>query len=81
VALYAAGDAKGLEKYRYGASTVRFPLDEPLPVAKIKALVTARVKERDAAQLKRKLGPAPSSPSGRSASRAGASASRRASRS
>jgi len=31
VALYPAGDAKGLEKYLYGASTLRFPLHEPLP--------------------------------------------------
>lgn len=53
VALYPAGDAKGLERYRYGASTLRFPLDEPLPIAKIKALVSARVKERDAAPVKR----------------------------
>jgi uncharacterized protein YdhG (YjbR/CyaY superfamily) len=49
VALYPAGDAKGLEKYLYGASTLRFPLDEPLPVAKIKSLVRARVKEYQAA--------------------------------
>ena len=49
VALYPAGDAKGLEKYLYGASTLRFPLDEPLPVAKIKSLVRARVKEYEAA--------------------------------
>src|SRR5205823_10211798 len=39
VALYPAGDAKGLEKYLYGASTLRFPLDEPLPIARIKSLV------------------------------------------
>ncbi len=49
VALYPAGDAKGLERYLHGASTLRFPLDEKLPTAKIKALVKARVKERDAA--------------------------------
>jgi uncharacterized protein YdhG (YjbR/CyaY superfamily) len=49
VALYPAGDAKGLEKYLYGASTLRFPLDEPLPVAKIKSLVRSRVKEYEAA--------------------------------
>ena len=49
VALYPAGEAKGLEKYLYGASTLRFPLDEPLPVAKIKALVRSRVKEYEAA--------------------------------
>lgn len=49
VALYPAYDAKGLEKYRYGASTLRFPLNEPLPLSRIKALVKSRVKERDAA--------------------------------
>ena len=49
VALYPAGDAKGLEKYLYGASTLRFPLDEPLPVAKIETLVRSRVKEYEAA--------------------------------
>ena len=49
VALYPAGDARGLEKYLYGASTLRFPLDEPLPVAKIKALVRSRVKAYEAA--------------------------------
>jgi uncharacterized protein YdhG (YjbR/CyaY superfamily) len=49
VALYPAGDARGLEKYLYGASTLRFPLDQPLPIARIKALVKARVTERDAA--------------------------------
>ena len=54
VALYPAYDAKGLEKYRYGASTLRFPLDKPLPLAKIKALVKAQVRERDAALVKQK---------------------------
>jgi uncharacterized protein YdhG (YjbR/CyaY superfamily) len=49
VALYPAGEAKGLEKYLYGASTLRFPLDEPLPIAKIKSLVRSRVKEYEAA--------------------------------
>ena len=49
VALYPAGDAKGLQKYLYGASTLRFPLDEPLPVAKIRSLVKARVTEYEAA--------------------------------
>jgi uncharacterized protein YdhG (YjbR/CyaY superfamily) len=53
VAVYPAGDARDLEKYLYGASTLRFPLDEPLPIARIKALVKARVKERDAAKAKR----------------------------
>ena len=49
VALYPAGDAEGLRKYLYGASTLRFPLDEPLPVARIRALVKARVKAYEAA--------------------------------
>lgn len=49
VALYPAGDARGLEKYLYGASTLRFPLDQPLPIAKIKSLVRSRVKEYEAA--------------------------------
>ena len=49
VALYPAGEAKGLEKYLYGASTLRFPLDEPLPIAKIRSLVRSRVKEYEAA--------------------------------
>ena len=48
VALYPAYDAKGVERYRYGASTLRFPLDEPLPIAKIKALVRTQVKLREA---------------------------------
>jgi uncharacterized protein YdhG (YjbR/CyaY superfamily) len=48
VGLYAVGEAKGLEKYSYGASTLRFPFDEPLPVALITKLVRARVKENEA---------------------------------
>ena len=63
VALYPAGDAKGLEKYLYGASTLRFPLDEPLPVAKIKSLVRSRVKVYEAA-AKAKRGAAASRGSG-----------------
>jgi uncharacterized protein YdhG (YjbR/CyaY superfamily) len=54
VALYPAGDAKGLERYLYGASTLRFPLDEPLPVAKIKSLVKSRVKEYEAAAKRKR---------------------------
>jgi len=82
VALYPAGDAKGLEKYLYGASTLRFPLHEPLPVARIKALVRARVKERDAAvKATRTRGAVRPSRSARSTKRAGASSSPRASRS
>jgi uncharacterized protein YdhG (YjbR/CyaY superfamily) len=69
VALYPAGDAKGLEKYLYGASTLRFPLDEPLPVAKIKSLVRSRVKEYEAAaKRKRTAAAAPGHRSARSKS-------------
>jgi uncharacterized protein YdhG (YjbR/CyaY superfamily) len=69
VALYPAGDAKGLEKYLYGASTLRFPLDEPLPVAKIKSLVRSRVKEYEAAaKAKRTAAAAPGHRSARSKS-------------
>jgi uncharacterized protein YdhG (YjbR/CyaY superfamily) len=49
VALYPASEAKGLERYQAAKATLRFPLDEALPVAKIRSLVRARVKERDAA--------------------------------
>ena len=58
VALYPAYDAKGLERYRYGASTLRFPLDEPLPIARIKALVSAQVKARDAGAKGKRTVPA-----------------------
>lgn len=49
IAVYPAGEAKGLEDYLTERSTLRFPLGRPLPMAKIKALVRARVKEKDAA--------------------------------
>ena len=48
IAVYPAGDAKGLEQYLTERSTLRFPLDRPLPIAKVRALVKARVKEKDA---------------------------------
>jgi uncharacterized protein YdhG (YjbR/CyaY superfamily) len=48
VGMYAVGEAKGLEKYFYGASTLRFPFGEPLPAALIARLVKARVKENEA---------------------------------
>jgi uncharacterized protein YdhG (YjbR/CyaY superfamily) len=48
VGVYAVGKAKGLEKYFYGASTLRFPFGEPLPAALIAKLVKARVKENEA---------------------------------
>ena len=47
-AIYPAGDAKGLEQYLTERSTLRFPLDKPLPMARIRALVRARVKEKEA---------------------------------
>lgn len=50
IAVYPAGEAKGLEQYLTERSTLRFPLDSPLPITKIRALVRARVKERDAAK-------------------------------
>jgi uncharacterized protein YdhG (YjbR/CyaY superfamily) len=65
VALYPAGDAKGLENYRFGASTLRFPLDQPLPLTKIKALVRARVRERDGETVKQKAARAPHARSAR----------------
>jgi uncharacterized protein YdhG (YjbR/CyaY superfamily) len=48
VSLYPAGDGKGLERYLAAKATLRFPLDEPLPITKIRTLIRARVKERDA---------------------------------
>ncbi len=47
IAVYPAGDAKGLEQYLTERSTLRFPLDKPLPMAKLRALLKARVKERE----------------------------------
>ncbi len=46
IAVYPAGDAKGLEQYLTERSTLRFPLDKPLPMAKIRAFIRARVHER-----------------------------------
>ncbi len=40
--------AQGLEQYLTERSTLRFPIDKPLPMAKIRALVRTRVQERDA---------------------------------
>lgn len=81
VAVYPAYDAKGLEKYRYGASTLRFPLSEPLPITRIKALVKAQVKVRDAAKATPMAAASRRPAKKRSTAPAGASASRRASRS
>ncbi|HYU64574.1 MAG TPA: DUF1801 domain-containing protein [Verrucomicrobiae bacterium] len=47
VALYPAGDANGLEVYLTQKSTLRFPIGQRLPIARIRKLIKARVKERD----------------------------------
>jgi len=81
IGMYPSGDAKGLEKYLTETATLRFPLDQPLPLDRIRKLIEERVRERDAGQKVRMV-PASRRPARtRSASRAGASASRRASRS
>ena len=49
IAIYPAGGAKGLDEYLTERSTLRFPLDRPLPMAKIRALVRTRLKEKEAA--------------------------------
>ena len=46
IAVYPAGEAHGLEQYLTERSTLRFPIDKPLPIAKIRALVRTRVRER-----------------------------------
>ena len=46
IAVYPAGEAHGLEQYLTERSTLRFPIDKPLPMAKIRALVRIRVQER-----------------------------------
>lgn len=48
IAIYPAGGQKGLDEYLTERSTLRFPLDKPLPMAKIRALIRTRVKEKDA---------------------------------
>ena len=48
IGLYPSGDAKGLERYLTEKATLRFPLDEPLPLDRIRKLIADRVKERDA---------------------------------
>ena len=49
IAIYPAGGQKDLDMYLTEKSTLRFPLGKPLPMAKIKALVRARVKMKDEA--------------------------------
>ena len=50
IGMYPAGDAKGLEKYQASKGTLRFPHDQPLPLARISKLVKDRVKKRDVAK-------------------------------
>ena len=38
--------AKAIERYRHGRGTLRFPLDEKLPVALVEKLARTRVRER-----------------------------------
>ncbi|HKW73215.1 MAG TPA: DUF1801 domain-containing protein [Candidatus Dormibacteraeota bacterium] len=49
IALYPAGGQKGLDQYLAERSTLRFPLDQPLPMAKIRTFIRTRVKEKEAA--------------------------------
>ena len=53
IALYPAGDAKGLEQFLTERSTLRFPFDRPLPMAKIRALVKRRVREKERAMAEK----------------------------
>ena len=46
IAVYPAGEAQGLEQFLTERSTLRFPIDKPLPIARIRALVRTRVRER-----------------------------------
>ena len=62
IALYPAGDAQGLEEYVTERSTLRFPLDKALPMARIRSFVRARVKQRQA-EMKAGSKPAASRPS------------------
>jgi uncharacterized protein YdhG (YjbR/CyaY superfamily) len=53
VGLYAIGQvrdsyAKELSGYLVGKSTARFPIGQPLPIASIRRVVQARVKENEA---------------------------------
>jgi uncharacterized protein YdhG (YjbR/CyaY superfamily) len=81
VSMYPSGDAKGLEEYLTEKATLRFPLERPLPLDRIRKLIEERVRQRDAGKEVRMV-PASRRPANtRSASRAGAGASRLASRS
>ena len=83
VGLYALGEtykAEGLQRYAAAKGTLQFPYGDPLPAAQIERLVKKRVEENS---LKAGQKPASARRPGktRSAARAGASSSRRASRS
>src|SRR5262249_52453515 len=81
VSMYPSGDAKGLEEYLTEKATLRFPLDKPLPLDRIRKLIEDRVKDRDVGKVTRMV-PASRRPAKtRGAARAAASASRRVSRS
>jgi len=63
VGLYAVGQqhdsyAKELSGYLTGKSTARFPIGQPLPIASIRRVVQARVKENEAkvSRTRRELG-------------------------
>jgi uncharacterized protein YdhG (YjbR/CyaY superfamily) len=82
VGLYALGEtykAEGMQRYVAAKGTLQFRFDEPLPAAQIRRLIEKRVRE-NAAKAGKPAGARRAS-SGRSEPRAGASASRRASRS
>lgn len=52
VGLYPVGNADkhlGMKKYMTGKGTYRFPLDQPLPEAQIRALIKTRVMENERA--------------------------------
>ena len=56
VGLFPVGNADkhlGMKEYMTGKGTYRFPLDEPLPAAKIARLVKTRVKENERAAAKK----------------------------
>lgn len=57
VGLYPVGNADrhlGMAEYMTGKGTYRFPLDRPLPEAKIRRLIRTRVQENEAAEKKKK---------------------------
>ena len=81
IAIYPAGGQKGLDQYLTERSTLRFPLDQPLPMERIRELVRNRLKEKEndvrATQTATTARP---SPKPRSAKPGVSSSSRRASR-